>query len=103
MSAVFANTSNPSSTDVLDRYTLPLAVFGYSIELPFLANTGTGQKAVAGQWNDPAVYDRDLLRWLSAPNPVTMAQLFNLTPTDPTELVNTNLRAIFEASITFSA
>jgi hypothetical protein len=92
---LFASSEDVSQEDILHQQLVPGFVFGYSQDLPFLA---TGEKMLASVWNNKNLYRKNLLDWYSAPEPLSSSEMRNIIPPDPTELIRSDFRALFEVS-----
>ena len=78
--------TDPMNTSILVKILVPLLAFAYSQEFPSLANTGQDQLLVSSAYNDDTDFDKNVLSWLSAPNPLTSDEVLNLIPDDVTEI-----------------
>jgi hypothetical protein len=92
---LFASSEDVSQEDILHHQFVPGFVFGYSQDLPFLA---TGEKMLASKWNNKNLYKKNLLDWYSAPEPLSSSEMRFIIPSDPTELIRSDFRALFEVS-----
>jgi hypothetical protein len=76
-------------------------VFGYSQDLPFLETSESGKKMVAEEWDNPNDFKKDLNGMYSAPIPFDRTELFFNLPSDPTELIRDDFKALFEVSLPY--
>jgi hypothetical protein len=95
--AVNPPVPNSDQTFLL-KLLVPFFAFGYSTDLPFLDNAFTGQNLVSTTYSNATDPARDLLWWFGAgpENPLGTFWLFQLVPTDPTTLLNPEVRSLFE-------
>jgi hypothetical protein len=86
--------TKPLSEDTLQRFRVHLAFvgYGYSSDLPFLANTGSGQNLLDDQWLSSI---RD---GLSAPDPMDRETFIQQLPFNPAVMINQDLVSLFEVS-----
>jgi hypothetical protein len=70
------------------RATLPFGLFSLSAETPGLANTGTGQNALNPDWMVPGNFSRNVIAWMESPNPLTIPELYDISPPDTLSLMN---------------
>jgi hypothetical protein len=92
---LFKASPDVTAEDILHQTLIPGLVFGYSQDLPFLKTSGTGEKMVAGEW------DNDLDEMYSAPLPFDRTELLSDLPSDPTELIRDDFKALFEVSLPY--
>jgi hypothetical protein len=87
-----------SDQNFLLKLLVPFIAFGYSTDLPFLDNAFTGQNLVSATYSNETDPTRDLLFWFGAgpENPLSTFWLFQLVPSDPTTVLNPEIRALFE-------
>ena len=78
------------SKPLMVRIWVSLLALGYSQEYPTLANTGQEQLLISPSYNDANDFDKNLLSWMSGPNPLSSEELFNLIPSFPTDILNPN-------------
>lgn len=91
---------NPPIENYLLQLMVSFTAFGYSNDLPFLDNAFTGQNLVSTTYSNATDPARDLLFWFGAgpEDPVSTFWLFQLVPSDPTTLINPDVRSLFEVA-----
>jgi hypothetical protein len=91
---------SPPEHNYLLKLMVSFTAFGYSNDLPFLDNAFTGQNLVSTTYSNATDPARDLLFWFGAgpEDPVSTYWLFQLVPSDPTTLINPDVRSLFEVA-----
>lgn len=91
---------NPPNDNYLLKLMVAFTAFGYSNDLPFLDNAFTDQNLVSTTYRNETDPARDLLFWFGAgpEDPVSTFWLFQLVPSDPTTIINPNVRSLFEVA-----
>jgi hypothetical protein len=90
---------NPPDQSYLLKLMVAFTAFGYSNDLPFLDNAFTGQNLVSSTYSNATDPERDLLFWFGAgpdEDPVNTFWFFQLVPSDPTTIINPDVRSLFE-------
>jgi hypothetical protein len=68
---------------------LPFTGFTMSSENPGLANTGTGQVALAPEWMVAGDFDRNIISWMESPTPLTSEEVgFRMLPVNLPDIYN---------------